>query len=124
MRTNMVFGRCAELLPKDPRYYQIAVLSSLLLYGVGWLDFDVDRHDIALLLGTARQIVPQPPPPPPAPPAPAPVSTNQLVFTFHMEPAEVGQYLVRLRVDGVDSVPLDPLSDTPQFDDAQKLEVT
>ena len=53
MRTNMVFGRCAELLPKDPRYYQIAVLSSLLLYGVGWLDFDVDRHDIALLLGTA-----------------------------------------------------------------------
>jgi len=41
-----------------------------------------------------------------------------------MEPAEVGQYLLRLRVDGVDSVPLDPLADTPQFDEAQKLEVT
>jgi hypothetical protein len=81
-------------------------------------------QQVALLLGTARQILPQPPPPPPVPPDPAPVSTNQLVFTFHMEPAEVGQYLVRLRVDGVDSVPLDPLSDTPQFDDAQKLEVT
>jgi hypothetical protein len=81
-------------------------------------------QQVALLLGTARQITPQAPPAPPAPPNPAPVSTNQLVFTFHMEPAEVGQYLVRLRVDGIDSVPLDPLSDTPQFDNAQKLEVT
>jgi len=53
MRINMVFGRRAELLPKDPRYYQIAVLFSVLLYGIGSLGFDVDRHDIALLLGTA-----------------------------------------------------------------------
>jgi hypothetical protein len=81
-------------------------------------------QQVVLILGTTRQIAPQPPPPPPPAPDPAPASTDQLVFTFHMEPAEVGQYLVRLRVDGVDSVPLDPLSDTPQFDDAQKLEVT
>lgn len=81
-------------------------------------------QQVALLLGTARQITPQAPPAPPPPPNPAPVSTNQLVFTFHMEPSEVGQYLVRLRVDGIDSMPLDPLSDTPQFDNAQKLEVT
>jgi len=52
MRINTVFGRRAELLPKDPRYYQIAVLFSLLLYGVGWLSFDVDGHAIAMLLGT------------------------------------------------------------------------
>jgi len=52
MRTNMVFGRCAELLPKDPRYYQIAVLGSLLLYGVAWLGFDIGAADIAILLGT------------------------------------------------------------------------
>lgn len=81
-------------------------------------------QQVVLMLGTARQIAPQPPPPPPPAPDPAPVSTNQLDFVFHMEPAEVGQYLVRLRVDGVDSVPLDPLSETPRFDDAQKLEVT
>jgi hypothetical protein len=37
---------------KIPRYYQIAVLFSLLLYGVGWLSFDVDGHAIAMLLGT------------------------------------------------------------------------
>ncbi|HEY1233828.1 MAG TPA: RnfABCDGE type electron transport complex subunit D [Candidatus Binatia bacterium] len=52
MRINLIFARCAELLPNDPRYYQIAVLLSLLLYGVGSLGFDVDRHDIALILGT------------------------------------------------------------------------
>ena len=52
MRINTVFGRRAELLPKDPRYYQIAVLFSLLLYGVGWLSFDVDGHAITMLLGT------------------------------------------------------------------------
>ena len=81
-------------------------------------------QQILLLLGTARQITPQPPPAPPAPPDPAPVSTDQLVFTFHMDPVEVVQYLVRLRVDGVDSVPLDSLSEIPRFDDSQKLEVT
>ncbi|HEX7232920.1 MAG TPA: RnfABCDGE type electron transport complex subunit D [Candidatus Binatia bacterium] len=52
MRTNTVFGRRAELMPKDPRYYQIAVLGSLLFYGVAWLGFDIGAPDIAILLGT------------------------------------------------------------------------
>lgn len=52
MRTNSLVVRCAELLPKDPRYYQIAVLSSLLTYGAGWLAFEVSPAQIALLLAT------------------------------------------------------------------------
>lgn len=39
-------------LTRDPRHYQIAVLSSLLIYGVGWLSFDVSPEQIAILLGT------------------------------------------------------------------------
>jgi len=52
MRSNMVFGRHAERLPKDPRYYQIAGLFSFLLYGVGWLEFDIGAYSIAILLST------------------------------------------------------------------------
>jgi len=52
MRSNMVFGRYAERLPKDPRYYQIAGLFSFLLYGVGWLEFDIGAYSIAILLST------------------------------------------------------------------------
>lgn len=50
MRIGTAFGRCAELLPKDPRCYQIVVLFSLLLYGVGWLEFDIGAYGIAILL--------------------------------------------------------------------------
>lgn len=81
-------------------------------------------QQVMLLLGTARQIAPEPPPAPPGDPTPPPSSTDKLTFKFHMEPDEVGEYLVRLRVDGVDSVPLDPGSETPQFAEDQKLEVT
>jgi hypothetical protein len=81
-------------------------------------------QQVVLLLGTARQILPELPPPPPPLPAQPPPSTDQLVFTFHIEPTEVGKHLMRLRVDGVDSVPLDPLSEIPKFADNQKLEVT
>ena len=42
----------ARFLPSDPRYYQIAVLASLLIYGVGWLGFDTSGRDIAILLGS------------------------------------------------------------------------
>ena len=41
----------SRFLPSDPRYYQIAVLASLLIYGVGWLGFDVDGRQIFILLG-------------------------------------------------------------------------
>jgi enediyne biosynthesis protein E5 len=37
----------------DPRYYQIAVLSGLLIYGLGWLHFDITPARAAVLLGTA-----------------------------------------------------------------------
>jgi enediyne biosynthesis protein E5 len=39
-------------LPNDPRYYQIAVLASLLAYGFGWLAFDIDARQIVVLLVT------------------------------------------------------------------------
>lgn len=40
-------------LPSDPRYYQIACLGSLLVYGINWLGFDVGWPQVVLLLGTA-----------------------------------------------------------------------
>ena len=36
----------------DPRLYQIATLASLLVYGIGWLDFDIAPGRAALLLAT------------------------------------------------------------------------
>ena len=36
----------------DPRWYQIAALSALLGYGVGWLDFDVGPAQIAITLAS------------------------------------------------------------------------
>jgi hypothetical protein len=83
-----------------------------------------DQHVELLLGSTSRKITLAPPPAPPAPPAQPPASTDQLIFTFHIDPSEVGEYLMRLRIDGVDSVPLDPASDVPKFADDQKLEVT
>ena len=42
----------SSLSRSDPRYYQIAVLSSLLIYGVGWLRFDIEWPQIVISLGT------------------------------------------------------------------------
>src|SRR4029077_17249046 len=39
-------------LRHDPRYYQIAVLASLLVYGIGWLSFDVGGPQVVIILGT------------------------------------------------------------------------
>ena len=36
----------------DPRHYQISILSGLLLYGMGWLDFDIGVSRAALILST------------------------------------------------------------------------
>jgi len=36
----------------DPRLYQIGTLSSLLIYGMGWLDFDITPGRVVLLLTT------------------------------------------------------------------------
>jgi len=40
----------------DPRHYQIAVLASLLIYGVGWLAFDVNGRQIFVLLGSVLMV--------------------------------------------------------------------
>jgi len=37
----------------DPRLYQIGTLAALLVYGMGWLDFDISPVRVALVLGTA-----------------------------------------------------------------------
>src|SRR5262245_2905573 len=36
----------------DPRLYQIGTLASLLIYGMGWLDFDITPGRVVLLLTT------------------------------------------------------------------------
>ena len=36
----------------DPRLYQIGTLASLLVYGMGWLDFDITASRVVLLLTT------------------------------------------------------------------------
>jgi enediyne biosynthesis protein E5 len=36
----------------DPRLYQIGTLASLLVYGMGWLDFEITLDRVALLLAT------------------------------------------------------------------------
>jgi enediyne biosynthesis protein E5 len=36
----------------DPRLYQIGTLTSLLVYGMGWLDFDITLDRVVLLLAT------------------------------------------------------------------------
>jgi Na+-transporting NADH:ubiquinone oxidoreductase subunit NqrB len=37
---------------RDPRLYQIGTLASLLVYGMGWLDFEITPSRVALLLST------------------------------------------------------------------------
>jgi enediyne biosynthesis protein E5 len=39
---------------RDPRLYQIASLSTLLLYGLFWIQFDVSIWQIAITLGVAQ----------------------------------------------------------------------
>src|SRR5262245_58345767 len=36
----------------DPRLYQIGTLATLLVYGMGWLDFDITPSRVVLLLAT------------------------------------------------------------------------
>jgi hypothetical protein len=43
----------AQFSSLDPRLYQIASLSTLLLYGLLWLHFDVSPAQIIVMIGTA-----------------------------------------------------------------------
>jgi Na+-transporting NADH:ubiquinone oxidoreductase subunit NqrB len=45
--------RFSQIWQSDPRYYQITVLSTLLIYGTGWLDFGVELSHIVAIIGTA-----------------------------------------------------------------------
>jgi hypothetical protein len=77
----------------------------------------------SLLLGD-REVHAAPPPPPPPPPAPPPTQTNAL--TFEVRNAVPGEYFVRLRVAGVDSLVFDRSSEDgpPVFDQTQKVTIT
>lgn len=37
----------------DPRYYQITILSTLLIYGIFWLDFEVEPLHVLIIISTA-----------------------------------------------------------------------
>jgi enediyne biosynthesis protein E5 len=39
---------------RDPRLYQIASLSTLLIYGLFWLHFDISVWQVAITLGVAQ----------------------------------------------------------------------
>src|SRR5262245_52214109 len=52
--TRIAPGRRFRALARtDPRHFQIAVLGSLLIYGIGWLGFDVTAGRALAILGAA-----------------------------------------------------------------------
>ena len=56
--------------------------------------------------------------------APLTLPTDQIVFTLPNVPVgQAGDYIVRLRIDGVDSIPIDRQATTPQFAASQILKV-
>jgi Na+-transporting NADH:ubiquinone oxidoreductase subunit NqrB len=52
-KPNQLQDSVWNIFTGDPRYYQIAALSSLLVYGVGWLSFDIGWPQILVSLGVA-----------------------------------------------------------------------
>jgi Na+-transporting NADH:ubiquinone oxidoreductase subunit NqrB len=52
MQTKPNPNRFSTLVRSDPRCYQIAALSFLLIYGVGWLGFDIEWPQVVISLGT------------------------------------------------------------------------
>ena len=53
-----------------------------------------------------------------------PSALTTLTFTVDNAVAKPTPYVVRLRVDGSDSIPVDFSGDTPQFADNQKVAIT
>lgn len=53
-----------------------------------------------------------------------PTAPSTLTFTVANAEARTEPYVLRLRVDGIDSIPVDFSSDTPQFADDQKVTIT
>jgi Na+-transporting NADH:ubiquinone oxidoreductase subunit NqrB len=52
MPTNVSSLSFSRFVPSDPRCYQIAVLASLLVYGVAWLSFDTGGRAVFILLAS------------------------------------------------------------------------
>jgi hypothetical protein len=77
-------------------------------------------QQVLLLFGTSRQIPPQKPA---AAPGPLPERTNTAVFRFTVAASELGEHLVRLRVDGVDMPVIDRTVTPPDFDARQKVTI-
>ncbi len=53
-----------------------------------------------------------------------PSALTTLTFTVENAVARVTPYILRLRVDGADSIPVDFSGETPKFDDNQKVTIT
>ena len=53
-----------------------------------------------------------------------PNAPSELSFQIHNAQARAEPYVLRLRVDGVDSIPVDFSGDTPRFADDQKVTIT
>ncbi len=53
-----------------------------------------------------------------------PTARTSITFTVNNAVSKVTPYILRLRVDGADSIPIDFSGDTPEFDDNQKVTVT
>jgi uncharacterized protein DUF4255 len=81
-------------------------------------------QSVMLLLGTARQVSAQPPPDAPPAPAQPPAGTDKATFRFNLKSSETGEYLLRLRVDGVDLPKVDRSAVPPEFDATQKVKIT
>jgi hypothetical protein len=83
----------------------------------------VRRQQTVLLLFGDAQIAPDPPPEPqPGPPPPPPPPGTPTTLTFQVR-AAAGTYVVRLRVDGVDSIPVtrEPVTGLLKFDPDQMV---
>jgi hypothetical protein len=83
-----------------------------------------EGQQVALLFGDreiapASASTPEPPGGPPPPTDPDAPTT----LTFHISGVEPGEYWLRLRVDGVDSLLVDRSTALPQFDPSQKVTV-
>jgi len=53
-----------------------------------------------------------------------PSAFTTLTFTVDNAEARVTPYVLRLRIDGADSIPVDFSGDTPEFADNQKVTIT
>jgi len=87
----------------------------------------IKKDQRVVLLFSDRTITPDSIATPPDPTDPThadPLSRTTLKFTIKNAAARVAPYVLRLRVDGADSIPVDFSGDTPQFSDNQKVTIT